>query len=225
MPVSVIIPCLDEAQRLPGLLRSLDGAGFHEVWVVDGGSQDGGPALVEACPHAQLLRAPRGRARQMNAGAQAASGDALFFLHADALPPPHAAARITEALSRPRVVGGAFTLHTVSEGGGWKPWLRMADLRSRLTRHPYGDQGIFAQAEAFRALGGFPDQPLLEDLELSRRLRTVGRLVTVREDIQVSGRRFETQPWRSFVFMNLAPSLYRMGVSPAWLKRRYEDVR
>lgn len=225
MQISVIIPCLNEAARLPGLLRALSNAGFLEVLVVDGGSEDGSPALALASPHARLLEAPRGRARQMNAGARAARGDVLFFLHADALPPPRAAEHIARALSRPDVVAGAFTLHTVSEGGRWKPWLRVADLRSRWTRHPYGDQGLFVRAEAFRQVGGFPDQPLLEDLELSRRLRRLGRVVTVREDMRVSGRRFEAQPWRSLVFMNVAPSLYRMGVSAEWLKARYEDVR
>lgn len=225
MKISLIIPCLDEAARLPALLGQVGDMGFWEILVVDGGSEDDSAAIVQAHPRARLLRAPRGRARQMNAGAEAATGEALFFLHADARPPPDAAPRIREALSARGVVGGAFLLRTVPEGGGHKPWLRAADLRSRVTRTPYGDQGLFMTAAAFRAAGGYPEQPLMEDWELSRRLRRLGRLARVRAEVEVSGRRFEAQPLRSLLFMRLAPLLYRAGVSPEWLKQRYADIR
>jgi hypothetical protein len=103
--------------------------------------------------------------------------------------------------------------------------LRLADLRSRYTSLPYGDQALFVRAEIFHAIGGFPEMPLMEDLELSRRLRRRGRIRTVRDCVRVSGRRFEARPLYYAFLMNVLPLLYRLGVPAAWLARTYGNPR
>ncbi len=225
--VSVVIPVLDEEARIGAQLESLARLPFHEVIVVDGGSHDATVARVRAAGTARLLFAPRGRASQMNAGARAATGGVLLFLHADVALPDDAVRRVEEALADPGVVAGAFRTWTVADGGRrWlAPLLHLADLRSRYSGLPYGDQALFVRAEAFREAGGFPEQPLMEDLELSRRLTRVGRIRVVRSRVTVSGRRFLARPIYYTLAVNLFPALYAAGVSPATLKRFYEDPR
>ena len=226
--LSVIIPTLNEERRIGGQLSRLAAMpGIHEVIVADGGSDDRTADRVRAVGTARLVFAPRGRGRQMNVGAQAATGDVLLFLHADAVPPPDAALRISAALADSRVVGGAFWIRTVAEGaGGWPARLLwLADLRSRYSRLPYGDQALFVRRDMFDRVGGFAPVPLFEDLDLSRRLRRVGRLHLVRAPVEVSGRRFMARPIRYACLMNVMPALYRLGVPPATLARMYGQVR
>lgn len=226
--VSVIMPVLDEELRIAAALGRLASVpGLHEVIVVDGGSTDRTAALVAACPGVSLLRAPRGRAVQMNAGARAASGEVLLFLHADVTLPLDAGTWIEAALGDPRVVAGAFRTWTVAEGVAprWAPLLHLADLRSRYSGLPYGDQALFVRAGVFRALGGFAALELLEDLELCGRLRKQGRIRTVPQRVLVSGRRFLARPVFYTLAMNLFPLLYRLGVSPARLAALYRHVR
>jgi rSAM/selenodomain-associated transferase 2 len=223
--VSVVMPVLDEEKVLPAALARLAGAGFHEVLVVDGGSADGTCALVRAAPHARLLGAPRGRASQLNAGAVAATGDVLLFLHADVALPEDALARVCTALEDPRAVAGAFRTWHVADDGRPAPWLHLADLRSRYTGLPYGDQALFVRRAAFEQVGGYPAQPLMEDLELARRLRKAGRITRVPARVLVSGRRFLAHPVRSTLLTNLFPLLYALGVSPARLQALYRNVR
>ncbi|HET9451151.1 MAG TPA: TIGR04283 family arsenosugar biosynthesis glycosyltransferase, partial [Aggregicoccus sp.] len=217
-----------EARRIGERLRELTQlAGVHEVCVVDGGSQDGTPEVVRAFARVRLLQAPRGRASQMNAGAAAATGDVLLFLHADVALPPDAAAQVERALEDARTVAGAFKTWTVADDGPSRlgPLLHLADLRSRYTHLPYGDQALFVRAAAFRAAGGFPLQPLMEDLELARRLRRLGRIRTVDARVRVSGRRFLARPLFYFLAVNLFPLAYALGVSPATLLRVYRHER
>jgi hypothetical protein len=133
---------------------------------------------------------------------------------------------VERALSNPAVVAGAFKTWTVSDAdGSSRPWLHLADIRSRYTRLPYGDQAMFVRRDAFERAGGFPDQPLMEDLELSIRLRKLGRIARVPACVRVSGRRFVAHPVRDTVLVNVMPLLYRLGVSPARLAALYADVR
>jgi rSAM/selenodomain-associated transferase 2 len=226
--VSVIVPVLDEAERIAGQLDALARfTALHEVIVVDGASRDETVARVRAAGTARLLVAPRGRASQMNAGARVATGDVLLFLHADVRLPDDALTRIEEALADPAVVAGAFRTWTEPDAGRSRlaPLLHLADLRSRYSRLPYGDQALFVCAEAFRRAGGYPDQPLMEDLELSRRLARIGRIRVVRSSVAVSGRRFLARPVYYTLAVNLFPALYALGVAPATLKRLYGDAR
>ncbi len=226
--VSVVIPVLDEAARIGARLAELSVMrGIGEVIVVDGGSTDDTVRIASAVRGTRVISAPRGRGPQMNAGAQAASGAVLLFQHADVVLPADAVAWVGRALADPKVVAGAFQTRHVADGReSWiVPLLWIADIRSRATRLPYGDQAIFVRREAFLRAGGFPDQPLMEDLELSRRLRRLGRMETVPATVRVSGRRFLARPFRTMASMRLFPALYRFGVPPRLLARLYGASR
>jgi rSAM/selenodomain-associated transferase 2 len=226
--LSVIIPTLNEERRIAAQLAFLSALpGVHEVVVADGGSRDRTAEIVRDAGTARLVRAPRGRGAQLNAGAQAATGEVLLFLHADARLPAEAPARIAEALADPRVGWGAFWIRTSAEGlPGWPArWLWLADLRSRYSRLPYGDQALFVRREVFERAGGFTSQPLFEDLDLSRRLRRSGRPLLIRVPVHVSGRRFMARPTYYACLMAILPVLYRLGVPPAALARWYGEVR
>ena len=228
MRLSVVIPVLDEARGIGDRLTELRALpGIDEIVVVDGGSRDGTVDIARRIPGVCVLEAPRGRGPQMNAGASAAAGDVLLFLHAECSLPRDAGAWVERALAEPRVVAGAFRVRTYADGGrNWLgPLLRLADLRSRTTRLPYGDQAVFVRREAFHRAGGFPNQPLMEDVELARRLRRVGRIRTVPAEVRVSGRRFLAQPVRTVLAMRLFPTLYRLGVPPERLARLYGNPR
>src|SRR5499433_595900 len=226
--VSVIIPVLNEESRIVEQLESLSAVpGIHEVIVVDGGSSDRTVELVRAIPRARLVAAAAGRASQMNAGARVASGDVLLFLHADVRLPPHAMRWISEALSEPAVVAGAFRTWTVTEGSRtWlAPLIHLADLRSRYSALPYGDQALFVRADVFRQVGGFPEQLLMEDLELSRRLLRLGTVRVVPAEVRVSGRRFLSRPIYYALLVNIFPLLYRLGMPPRLLASLYGSPR
>jgi rSAM/selenodomain-associated transferase 2 len=225
--VSVVVPVLDEAARIGDRLRELAGYGFGDVLVVDGGSRDATCDVVRAHPAARLVTAPRGRGSQLNAGARAATGDVLLFLHADVALPADAAAWIARTLADPGVVAGAFRVQTVADAGhNWLgPLLRIADLRSHVTRLPYGDQALFVRRAAFEAAGGFPDEPLMEDVALARRLRRIGRVVTVPAYVRASGRRFLRHPIAGTLAMWTFPTLHRLGVPPRLLARLYGNPR
>jgi rSAM/selenodomain-associated transferase 2 len=189
--LSLIVPVLDEAAGIAAALQALAPlrADGHEVIVVDGGSRDATPAL--AAPQADaVLTSPRGRARQMNAGAEAAHGDVLLFLHADTALPDGAAAAVRAALQ-----GGArWGRFDVNIGGRSALFPLIAALmnaRSRLTGIATGDQAIFVEATLFRQIGGYAELPLMEDIELSRRLRAASPPVCLRERVLTSGRRWE----------------------------------
>ncbi len=230
--VSVIIPTLNEALRIGARLDELAAiGGWYEILVVDGGSTDGTRAIAQR-PGVQLIDGPRGRASQMNAAAARATGDVLLFLHADVVLPADAHRWIAAALTDPSatgqsVVAGAFRTWTVAdlEGHWWAPALHLADLRSRYSLLPYGDQALFVRAAAFTLVGGFPDQPLLEDLELSRRLRRIGRIRTVRARVRVSGRRFLQHPIYYTFLVNVLPAMYYLGVPARTLARLYGNPR
>ena len=201
--VSIVIPARNDAAALRRTLDHLvrlPGVEDAEIVVAAAGDPDGTARAVAG--RARLLW-PGGstRAALMNAGAATAGGEILFFLHADSFPPADALARIEDALGDPRAVGGAFE-HCFAEP---HPSLRAVTwinrLRYRLTRNWYGDQGIFVRAAVYRALGGYPDLRVLEDLAFSRRLKRRGRSVLVREPLRTSGRRFLARgPWRTFGF-------------------------
>jgi rSAM/selenodomain-associated transferase 2 len=225
--LSIIVPVLNEEARIAAQLAGLVGlSGVDEIIVVDGGSVDRTPALAAAAG-CHLVTAPRGRGTQMNAGAVAASGDLFLFLHADVTLPVDAPSLIRTALADPTVVAGAFRTRTIAEGRRTRAtrWLGLADLRSRYSRLPYGDQALFVRRDAFQRVGGFPVQPLFEDLEISRRLWSVGRVQTLDAEVRVSGRRFLARPVYFAILMNVLPILYRLGVSPQTLQRAYGDVR
>ena len=182
-----------------------------------------------AAPTAQVrgLATDKGRARQMNAGARAARGNVLLFLHADTRLPPDAFPLIGQALSDPDICGGAFALRIAPEGGPPGLGLRFiawaANVRARLFRAPYGDQAIFLRQDCFQALGGFADIPLMEDLELMTRLRQSGqRIRLLTACAATSARRWEAEGLLRCTGRNLLlRALYHLGASPQRLARFY----
>jgi rSAM/selenodomain-associated transferase 2 len=225
--LSIVIPALDEATNLarllPDLLAREPGA---EVIVVDGGSGDDTRAVVARTPSVRWLAGPRGRARQMNAGARAAAGDVLLFLHADTTLPSGAGGAILAALRDPAVVGGRFDVrldsrHPLLGVVGW-----MMSRRSRLTGIATGDQAIFVRRGVFEALGGYADIPLMEDVDFTRRLKRRGRVAALRQRVTTSARKWEREGvLRTIVLMWTLRLLYALGVSPARLHRWYYGRR
>jgi rSAM/selenodomain-associated transferase 2 len=228
MRIAAIIPTLDEASRILATVDAIRAAAIDEIVVVDGGSRDATVAIARAAGATVVTSAP-GRARQQNVGAGASRAPALVFVHADVIVPPDAGSWIRRTLIRPGVAAGAFRTRTRFDGPGGAPrparWLRLADVRSRLGRTPYGDQAIFVGRETFEAVGGFPEQPLLEDLELSRRLRRRGAMPVVPSEVVVSGRRFVARPVHATLCCHLIPLLYGLGVSAPVLARLWGVVR
>ena len=227
MSVSVVVPMLNEAAALPVLLAHLrqlqaDGA---EVVLVDGGSHDDSVMLARSAGFT-VVEAERGRACQMNAGARHAHGDVLLFLHADTRLPDGAVQQVTQALAAVSqghaAVWGRFDVHIT----GQSPWLRMVarmmNLRSRLTGIATGDQAMFVLRGAFEACAGFPEQPLMEDIELSRRLKRVSRPACLRARATTSGRRWESRGvWRTIVLMWRLRLAYWLGASAESIAKAY----
>ena len=223
MTLSVVVPALDEAANLtrllPDLARTCPGA---EVIVVDGGSRDGTAAVASGRPGVRFLASARGRARQMNAGAREASGDVLLFLHADTRLPEGAAVAIVEALGAPAVVGGRFDVRFDSPRRILRVVAWFMNARSRATSICTGDQAIFVRRADFEAVGGYPDIPLMEDIELSRRLKARGRLAALRVRVTTSARKWEREgPLRTIGLMWALRLLHFCGVAPARLHRWY----
>lgn len=218
--ISAVIPTLNEAAALPATLQALP-PGLKEVVVADGGSTDATRAIARA-HGCRVVTAPPGRGIQMNAGADAARGDVLLFLHADTALPPDAPARIVAALADPGVVGGGFLLGIDARGSVYRAIAWGANLRTRLTGVFYGDQAPFVRAEAFRAVGGFPEVPLMEDVALGRSLKRRGRVAMVPVAVRTSARRWRREgPVRATLRNVLLMTLYRLGVAPERLARWY----
>jgi rSAM/selenodomain-associated transferase 2 len=213
--LAIVIPVLNEAARLPALLAALQPLRTRgaELIVADGGSGDGSREL--AAPFVdQVLDAPRGRARQMNAGAAVAQGEVLLFLHADTTLPADADRLIAQALAR-GFAWGRFDVR-IEGRSRWLPVVGfLMNLRSRWTGIATGDQAMFVRRDVFEQLGGFPDQPLMEDIELSKRLLARGlRPACLRTRVTTSGRRWDERgPLRTIVLMWCLRWRYWRGAS------------
>jgi rSAM/selenodomain-associated transferase 2/rSAM/selenodomain-associated transferase 1 len=222
--LSVIVPALDEAENIAATLQPLQvlRAHGHEVIVVDGGSVDGTPGVAARGADA-VLHTRAGRAVQLNAGARAARGDVLLFLHADTLLVPEAALAMLAHLAKGPKAWGRFDVRIA----GTSPWLPIIaacmNLRSRLTGIATGDQAIFVRRDAFAAAGGFPDIALMEDIALSRRLkRRAGRPICCRARVVTSGRRWQRHGvLATIVRMWRLRYAYWRGADPAVLAARY----
>jgi rSAM/selenodomain-associated transferase 2 len=226
--ISVIVPVLNEAGTILHCLGPLTRVpGPFEVIVVDGGSVDGTADLVRGVSGVRLMLSDRpGRASQMNAGARAASGDVLLFLHADTRLPEDAAALIHRSLQDPRAAGGRFRLR-VSGSRFIYFWIGLLSTwRSRFLNVTYGDQAIYARRAAFERVGGFPDLPLFEDAEFCARLSRIGRFVMLRADAVTSARRWERSGvFRTILRMWALKLLHSLSVPPERLARYYRNVR
>lgn len=228
LSVSVIIPALDEEESVAAAILSARRSGADEVIVVDGGSADG--TVAAARPLAdRVIPCPPGRARQMNAGARASRGEVLVFLHADTALPAGSADAVRGAVAREGVVGGAFSvgLAVSPRASALRRAVlgltgRMINVRARLFRAYTGDQGIFVLRDAFDRIGAFPEIPLMEDVELSRRMTRHGKTVLLPGRLATSARRWETRGiFATILLMWTLRIAYLLGMTPQRCARHY----
>jgi rSAM/selenodomain-associated transferase 2 len=225
MTLSIIMPVLDEAAGIEAALRALAPlrARGAEVIVVDGGSSDATAALAR--PFAdQVLNSQRGRAAQMNAGAAAARGDVLLFLHADTRLPDGADRLILDGLGQSHRAWGRFDVR-FDDGGALRLVALMMNLRSRLTGICTGDQAMFVTRAAFDSIGGFPPIPLMEDVTAATLLKRVSRPLCLHARVTTSGRRWRQHGiWRTILLMWRLRLAYYFGSDPARLAKQYGYV-
>jgi rSAM/selenodomain-associated transferase 2 len=222
--LSIIIPAIDEADAIEYALAGTNGIPrVKERIVVDGGSRDGTEERARACGAKVILSAPM-RSKQMNAGARAAEGTVLLFLHADTRLPPGFEHHVLEILDRPDTVAGAFRLGIDGNLPGLRVIEWLANFRSICMGMPYGDQAIFIAADRFHRAGGFPEIPIMEDFAFMRRLRSRGRIGITRAAVTTSARRYEEYGfWRTTLINQLMILAYLGGISPARLARWYRS--
>jgi rSAM/selenodomain-associated transferase 2 len=221
--VCILVPVLNEASRIPALLRRL-ARDFPdcELVVVDGGSVDGTPDLVR--PPARLVRSPAGRGHQLAEGAARVTGEVLWVHHVDTVVEPAALGQLRAALADPAVVGGGLTLRFDRRGPALRWIAATSNLRARRLGWIFGDQAMFVRRSALDRVGGFPRLPLMEDLELSRRLSRIGRLAVLPATSTASARRFaEHGALRMLIFMQSLKLRYLAGTDPAVLARDYAE--
>jgi rSAM/selenodomain-associated transferase 2/rSAM/selenodomain-associated transferase 1 len=227
--ISVIIPTLNEADQIAATLSDLSRMAEVETIVVDGGSRDATADLAEALG-ARVLRNAPSRAAQMNAGAAAASGDILIFLHADTQLPKKFHHAVSQSTQQRGFTAGAFSLRIDSGLWGLRIIERVANWRSRVLGMPYGDQAIFLPRRLFFQIGGYQDMPIMEDFEFVRRLRRLGKLVIRSECVQTSARRWLTLGiFKTWLTNQLMIAGYFLGISPqhlaTWYRRDRGKVR
>ena len=236
--LSIVIPLLNEADNLPKLMGHLAhlNPAPYQVILVDGGSTDNSVAiakeliesLIDSSPSVisgqvidwQITESTAGRALQMNAGAELATGDVLLFLHADTQLPNHAIADITSAVRQ--AAWGRFDVRLDSSAWMLKVVSQMINWRSRFSGIATGDQAIFIKKPLFEQLGGYPQQPLMEDIELCKRLKAVGKPACLRSKVITSARRWQQYgTWRTIGLMWHLRFDYWRGVSADNIKQRY----
>ena len=223
MQLSIILPALNEAEAIANTLARLQSVRAHgvEVILVDGGSSDRTRDIAAPLVD-RVIDSERGRAKQMNAGAAVASGDALLFLHADSILPDDGDIQIAQAFIDPRFQWGHFDvsihgMHVMFPVIAW-----FMNHRSRSTGIATGDQGIFVTRNAFMKIGGFPDQPLMEDVEICKRLKKISPPACIAKKIITSGRRWEKHGvWRTIWLMWRLRFSYYCGATPESIHRAY----
>ena len=221
--LSIIIPTLNEEETIAQTLEALADLRVRgtEIIVVDGGSRDATVERAQSCVNC-VISAPRGRASQMNAGAEKASGDVVLFLHADTLLPGTADALVVDGLANSGRAWGRFDVTIESRSRLLSVAARLMNIRSRLSGVATGDQAIFIRRETFCSIGGFPEIPLMEDLAISRRLKRVSRPLCLRARVVTSGRRWDRHgTLRMILLMWRLRLAYFFGADPAVLAKRY----
>jgi rSAM/selenodomain-associated transferase 2 len=225
--ISIIIPTLDEEENIAACLASGRTSPNTEMIVVDGGSRDRTGEIARSCG-AKVIQSVPGRARQMNAGAESATGDLLLFLHADTRLPRGFAHFVRRILSLPGALAGAFEFRLDAASPGLRLVERVTNWRSRCLQLPYGDQAIFIRSSLFREVGGFPDLPIMEDFAFIRRLKKKkrGRIHTASLPAITSARRWRVLGiWNTTLINQLIILAYYLGLSPARIHRLARRMR
>lgn len=220
--VSIIIPALNEAESIAAALEALESFENEnvEIILVDGGSSDDTVSIAENY-NVKILHSPRGRGRQLQIGGDAASGEILWFLHADTIAPPNAVFEIKRALKNPHIAGGNFTIRFDGTRFAAK-FLTWLYPKLNLLGLIYGDSAIFVRREIYEEIGGFKDYPIFEDLDFVERLKRAGEIVTLQSTVTTSSRRFENKSFAlTFLRWTILQILYWLGVSPDNLMKIY----
>ncbi len=225
MKVSIIVPTLNEELILENTLTQMQRLSPHELIISDGGSSDDTRNIAGKFSH-QVITGCAGRAVQMNAGADEATGDVLLFLHADSRIEPEGYRKIIECMANPQWVGGAFTLRIESGRQSLKLIALLANIRAKYFGLAYGDQGFFVRKKIFRDLNGFSPLPICEDLDFYRRLKKKGGVILLKEEAHTSPRRW----LREGIFFTTARNfliavLFGLGFPPRILTKWYLAIR
>jgi len=225
LSIAIIIPVFNEAAVLPELTERLQAVGADELIFVDGGSCDESRRLLEYSG-VRWLQSEPGRATQMNAGAEGCISDILFFIHADTIIGYSNISVVRETMKDDSYVGGRFDVRLSGNNIAFRMIEWLINMRSRLTGISTGDQCQFVRRSVFEQMGGFPEQPLMEDIEFSRRLKRQGRIACLNETVITSSRRWEQHGIVATVWlMWKLRFLYRFGVSPEKLAQMYRQAR
>jgi rSAM/selenodomain-associated transferase 2 len=223
--LSIIIPTLNEENIIESTLNNLcNNRGNFEIIIADGGSSDNTMEIVSNFTDVKRVTTSPGRAHQMNIGARVAQGEILLFLHADTCLPQEALKHIDGVMSDPSTAAGSFYLDFDLNN----ILLKIYSLFSRINHifFTYGDQALFVRSHLFKTIGGFPDMPIMEDVEIQRRLRERGKFVKIGNPVVSSARRYVKQGIIRQQIMNTAlVALYYLGVSPSFLERFYSSVK
>lgn len=225
--LSIIVPVLNEARTIAGVLNTLRpfrqrGA---EIIVVDGGSDDDTAQLAQPLAD-RVVKAPRGRAAQMNEGAKVASGFIFLFLPTETRLPPDADTQMMVGRNRDTSVWGRFDMHLTGRHPLLPIVARILNWRSRMSGIASSEQAIFVQRETFFRLGGFADIPVMDDVEMSKRLKAISPPICVTSRVTVPGKRFDREGfWTTLRMMWLMRFRYRTGMKPAEILKRYGPDR
>lgn len=222
--ISIIIPVLNEAENLESVINGIPKTENIEMIIVDGGSQDKTVEIAQGLG-VKVIVTQRGRSLQMNAGAKIATGEILLFLHGDTQLPTGFEKDVRKIWVNSNIIAGAFQLKIDDFNRGLRIIEKTVFWRSKYLQMPYGDQAIFVKASTFWEVGGFPEQPIMEDFELIRRLNRLGKIEILSSSVITSGRRwqrlgvFKTTLINQFVVIG-----YYLGISPVKLSQWYRNL-
>lgn len=223
--ISIIIPVLNEASNIFSAIACTQPSTNIEVIVVDGGSQDDTNKIAESL-NVTIISSPPGRAVQMNKGAMLANGDILLFVHADTRLPPGYDVMIRTNIQKTGTVAGAFALRIDAEVASLRLVEWSVNMRSRFWQMPYGDQAIFLTKDTFNKIGNFPELPFMEDFEIMRRLKRIGRITIIPVPVVTSARRWlQKGIWKTTLINQIVIIAYLLGVPPQQLVRWYRHKK
>ena len=225
LKISIIIPTLNEARCLGETLEQIQKLSPHEIIISDGGSDDNTLKIAAKCTQ-NVIKGPTGRALQLNAGAQAATGDLLLFLHADSYIKLASYKKMLYAMKNPEVIGGAFSLLIDSNRMALQIINQFANLRSKYLGRAYGDQAFFVKKQVFQEMEGFTEFPICEDLDFYKRLKIMGSVVLLKEEVLTSSRRWANEGiWFTTIRNILIATLFELGFPPRILTKWYQTIR
>jgi rSAM/selenodomain-associated transferase 2 len=225
LKVSIIVPTLNEAQGLRDTLTQIQQLCPHELVVSDGGSDDNTLKIAKKFTE-HVVSGPAGRALQMNAGAQIATGDIFIFLHADSRIEPASYEKMLHSLKSSEKIGGAFSLCIDSDKWSLRLITRLANLRSKFFGMAYGDQAFFVKNSTFQQMNGFAEFPICEDIDFFKRLRKLGPVILLKEKSLTSPRRWIKEGiWFTTLRNILITILFELGFPPRILTKWYQVIR